>query len=68
MKVDVKKSYASEIAMARKKRPTNVVIIKEKEFINKPVPLPGGTPMENILNSGTVAMVNNTNRALNGIG
>ena len=68
MKVDVKKSYASEIAMARKKRPTNVVIIKEKEFINKPVPLPSGTPMENVLNNGTVAMVNNTNRALNGIG
>ena len=68
MKVDIKKSYSENLYAFRKQRPRDVFIIKEKEFITQRLPMPGANPMENQLNTGSIAMVNNTSRALNGIG
>lgn len=68
MKVDIKKNYSENLYAFRKQRPRDVFIIKEKEFITQRLPMPGANPMENQLNAGSIAMVNNTSRALNGIG
>ena len=68
MKVDIKKSYSENLYAFRKQRPRDVFIIKEKEFITQRLPMPSANPMENQLNTGSIAMVNNTSRALNGIG